>query len=47
MAAWQHIRKTIKPLERDRYLADDIASSLELVQSGELLNAVQSEVEIM
>ncbi len=46
MTAWQHIRKSIQPLERDRYLADDIAKSLDLVQSGELLNAVTNEVSL-
>ncbi|NUO18346.1 histidine ammonia-lyase [bacterium] len=46
-AAWAKIRKHIRPLERDRYLADDIAESLELVRSGDLLREVQSAVEVL
>ena len=45
-SARSFIRNHIKPLERDRYLADDIAKSLELVQSGELLQAVEQTVPL-
>ncbi len=45
-AAWECMRTQIQPLIRDRYVADDIAKSIELVKSGELLRAVTSVVNL-
>jgi len=47
VSAWKFIRQHIQPLQRDRYLADDIAKLLELVQSGNLLHEVSRVVELV
>lgn len=36
----QHVRKTIMPLTRDRYMANDIAEATRLVADGSLLTAL-------
>lgn len=36
----RHVRKTIKPLKQDRYMANDIAEATRLVADGSLLTAL-------
>lgn len=40
-AAHEALRKHVKPLARDRWLHDDLASAIELVRSGELVASVE------
>ncbi len=44
LAAYQAIRKHIPHLDKDRVLADDIATIRGLMQSGEILPAVEDQI---
>jgi len=46
-AAYNRIREFVKPLNHDRELHLDIQKVLELVKSGELLNAVEKGVKLL
>ncbi len=43
-AAYDAVRKVIKPIKKDRFLAPDLEAALELVRSGELVAAVEARV---
>ena len=43
-AAHRCLREVVEPLERDRYLADDLEAAAELIRSGQLVRAVEGAV---
>jgi len=43
-AAQEAVRKRVPPLEKDRYLHDDLVAAHELIVSGELVRAVEAAV---
>ncbi len=43
-AAFSALRERVKPLDRDRYLADDFAAARELIASGALVAAVEQRL---
>ncbi len=45
-AAYKEIRKSIKPLKKDRLLHDDITKAIELLEKDIVLNAVENEVKL-
>jgi histidine ammonia-lyase len=44
LAAYQVIRRTIAPLEKDRILSNDIKAMKDLIRSGKILAAVEKSV---
>lgn len=44
--AYKEIRKSIKPLKKDRLLHDDITKAIELLEKDIVLNAVEKEVKL-
>ncbi|MDH3879094.1 MAG: histidine ammonia-lyase, partial [Desulfobacterales bacterium] len=47
LKAYQVIRKTIAPLEKDRILSNDIEAMKDLIRSGKILAAVQKNVGLL
>ncbi|MGB5746381.1 MAG: aromatic amino acid lyase, partial [Desulfobacterales bacterium] len=47
LKAYQVIRKTIAPLEKDRILSNDIEAMKDLIRSGKILTAVEKRVGVL